>query len=108
MQFLVTHKDPHSQARVGLITTHKGNIRTPTFILVGTIGSVKSVPQQVLQDQIDADIILGNTYRLYLRPGIKLLAGGLHSFMGWHRSILTDSGGYQVYSLANNRKLTEA
>lgn len=91
MQFLVTHKDPLFQARVGLITTHKGNIQTPIFIPVGTIGSVKSIPQQVLQDQIDADIILGNTYHLYLRTGTKLLhaAGGLRSFIGWHRPILT-------------------
>ena len=110
MQFLVEHEDRHSKARAGLITTAKGTIRTPIFMPVGTIGSVKSIPQQVLQEQIDADIILGNTYHLYLRPGTKVLdaAGGLHAFMGWPRPILTDSGGYQVYSLAGNRKLTEA
>ncbi|MGI2257579.1 tRNA guanosine(34) transglycosylase Tgt [Candidatus Cardinium hertigii] len=110
MQFSVTHEDQYSKARAGLITTSKGSIRTPIFMPVGTIGSVKSIPQDVLRDQINADIILGNTYHLYLRPGTKVLdeAGGLHSFMGWHRPILTDSGGYQVYSLADRRQLTEA
>ncbi len=110
MQFLVEYQDQHSKARAGLITTSKGTIRTPIFMPVGTIGSVKSVSQQVLQDHINADIILGNTYHLYLRPGTKILdaAGGLHAFMGWHRPILTDSGGYQVYSLAGTRNLTEA
>lgn len=109
LQFLVEDQDPYCKARAGLITTSRGTIRTPIFMPVGTIGSVKSITQQVLQDQLDADIILGNTYHLYLRPGTEVLdkAGGLHAFMGWHRPILTDSGGYQVYSLANSRKLTE-
>lgn len=110
MQFLVEHADLYSKARAGLITTSRGTIRTPIFMPVGTVGSVKSVPQQVLRDQLNADIILGNTYHLYLRPGTQILdgAGGLHAFMGWDGPILTDSGGYQVYSLAQKRKLTES
>ncbi|MBX9890199.1 MAG: tRNA guanosine(34) transglycosylase Tgt [Amoebophilaceae bacterium] len=110
MQFSIAHEDQGSKARVGLITTSRGTIRTPIFMPVGTAGSVKSVPQDVLAQQIQADIILANTYHLYLRPGTKVLdaAGGLHTFMGWDRPILTDSGGYQVYSLSKNCKLTEA
>jgi queuine tRNA-ribosyltransferase len=94
-------------ARAGKITTDHGVIETPIFMPVGTIGSVKAVTQQQLKKDINAQIILGNTYHLYLRPGLEVLeaAGGLHHFMGWDRPILTDSGGYQVFSLANNRKI---
>ena len=94
-------------ARAGKITTDHGVIETPKFMPVGTIGSVKAVTQQQLKKDINAQIILGNTYHLYLRPGLEVLeaAGGLHQFMGWDRPILTDSGGYQVFSLANNRKI---
>ena len=94
-------------ARAGKITTDHGVIETPIFMPVGTIGSVKAVTQQQLKNDINAQIILGNTYHLYLRPGLEVLeaAGGLHQFMGWDRPILTDSGGYQVFSLANNRKI---
>ena len=94
-------------ARAGKITTDHGVIETPIFMPVGTIGSVKAVTQQQLKKDIKAQIILGNTYHLYLRPGLEVLeaAGGLHQFMGWDRPILTDSGGYQVFSLANNRKI---
>ena len=94
-------------ARAGKITTDHGVIETPIFMPVGTIGSVKAVTQQQLKKDIHAQIILGNTYHLYLRPGLEVLeaAGGLHQFMGWDRPILTDSGGYQVFSLANNRKI---
>jgi queuine tRNA-ribosyltransferase len=94
-------------ARSGKITTDHGVIETPIFMPVGTIGSVKAVTQQQLKKDINAQIILGNTYHLYLRPGLEVLeaAGGLHQFMGWDRPILTDSGGYQVFSLANNRKI---
>ena len=94
-------------ARAGRITTDHGVIETPIFMPVGTIGSVKAVTQQQLKKDINAQIILGNTYHLYLRPGLEVLeaAGGLHQFMGWDRPILTDSGGYQVFSLANNRKI---
>jgi queuine tRNA-ribosyltransferase len=110
LQFLIEHQDSSSKARAGRIRTSKGDIRTPIFMPVGTVGSVKSIPQNVLEEQINADIILSNTYHLYLRPGTNILdaAGGLHAFMGWKRPILTDSGGYQVYSLANTRTLTEA
>jgi len=94
-------------ARAGKITTDHGVIETPIFMPVGTVGSVKAVTQQQLKKDIHAQIILGNTYHLYLRPGLEVLeaAGGLHHFMGWDRPILTDSGGYQVFSLANNRKI---
>jgi queuine tRNA-ribosyltransferase len=94
-------------ARAGKITTDHGVIETPIFMPVGTIGSVKAVTQQQLKKDINAQIILGNTYHLYLRPGLEVLeaAGGLHQFMSWDRPILTDSGGYQVFSLANNRKI---
>lgn len=94
-------------SRAGKITTDHGVIETPIFMPVGTIGSVKAVTQQQLKKDINAQIILGNTYHLYLRPGLEVLevAGGLHQFMGWDRPILTDSGGYQVFSLANNRKI---
>ena len=94
-------------SRAGLITTDHGTIATPMFMPVGTVGSVKAVTQQQLKKDVNAQIILGNTYHLYLRPGTEVLeaAGGLHKFMGWDRPILTDSGGYQVFSLASNRKI---
>ena len=99
----------HHQARAGLLTLPHGEVETPIFMPVGTIGNVKAVLQQQLKDEIKAQIILGNTYHLYLRPGTEVLeqAGGLHKFNGWDKPILTDSGGYQVFSLANNRKLNE-
>ena len=98
-----------TNARAGVITTDHGQIETPIFMPVGTLGSVKAVHQHELRDDVKAQIILGNTYHLYLRPGIPILekAGGLHKFNGWERPILTDSGGFQVFSLAANRKLTE-
>src|ERR1700749_4614730 len=98
-----------SKARAGTITTDHGEIRTPIFMPVGTVGSVKAVTQQQLKQEVNAQIILGNTYHLYLRPGTDVLekAGGLHRFNGWDRPILTDSGGYQVFSLSSNRKLKE-
>jgi queuine tRNA-ribosyltransferase len=109
MKFSLTATDPHSKARAGVITTDHGEIQTPIFMPVGTAGSVKAVHQRELKNDIDAKIILGNTYHLYLRPGLPLLekAGGLHQFIGWDRPMLTDSGGYQVYSLGENRKITE-
>ncbi len=109
MKFSVTAKDPHSKARAGTLTTDHGEIQTPIFMPVGTAGSVKAVHQRELKEDIQADIILGNTYHLYLRPGLPVLekAGGLHKFTGWNQPILTDSGGYQVYSLGENRKITE-
>src|SRR3954467_2239086 len=108
MNFKLTAKDPQSKARAGVITTAHGEIPTPIFMPVGTAGSVKAVHQRELKEDIDAKIILGNTYHLYLRPGIGLLekAGGLHKFNGWDRPILTDSGGYQIFSLAQQRKLS--
>lgn len=101
--------DKNSKARAGLIHTDHGKIETPIFMPVGTAASVKSVHQTELTDEINADIILGNTYHLYLKPGTDILsaAGGLHKFMSWDRPILTDSGGYQVYSLSNTRKIKE-
>ncbi len=110
MQFELQQIDPHSKARVGVITTSRGKIHTPIFMPVGTAGTVKAVHQKTLYEEVKAEIILGNAYHLYLRPGLEVLeaAGGLHQFMGWDRPILTDSGGYQVYSLAQQRKLTEA
>ena len=109
MKFTLLQKDNKSKARAGEITTDHGTIQTPIFMPVGTVASVKGVHQRELRDDIDPDIILGNTYHLYLRPGTEILeqAGGLHKFMGWDRNILTDSGGYQVYSLSNNRKIKE-
>lgn len=109
MKFTLSATDPASKARAGTIVTDHGEIPTPIFMPVGTAGSVKAVHQRELETDIDAKIILGNTYHLYLRPGLGLLeqAGGLHQFIGWHRPILTDSGGYQVYSLGANRKITE-
>lgn len=109
IKFSLIAQDPHTQARAGVIDTVHGAIQTPIFMPVGTVGSVKAVTQTQLQEEIQAQIILGNTYHLYLRPGTEVLeaAGGLHQFMGWNRPILTDSGGYQVFSLAANRKLKE-
>ncbi len=110
MKFTLQKTDTKSKARVGELVTDHGTIRTPIFMPVGTAGTVKAVHQRELKNDINADIILGNTYHLYLRPGIKLLqkAGGLHQFNGWDRPILTDSGGYQVYSLTDRRKIKEA
>lgn len=109
MQFQLSKVDPRSKARSGKLITDHGEIPTPIFMPVGTAGSVKAVHQRELTEDIDAKIILGNTYHLYLRPGLEILeqAGGLHKFNGWDRPILTDSGGYQVYSLGANRKITE-
>lgn len=109
MNFTLKTSDSKSRARTGTITTDHGEIPTPIFMPVGTAGSVKAVQQRELKNDIDAKIILGNTYHLYLRPGLDVLAGagGLHKFNGWDRPILTDSGGYQVYSLGENRKITE-
>jgi queuine tRNA-ribosyltransferase len=110
MSFTLQHSDPKSKARAGLLKTAHGDIQTPIFMPVGTAGTVKAVHQHELKNDIQAQIILGNTYHLYLRPGVEVLheAGGLHGFMGWDKPILTDSGGYQVFSLADRRKIKEA
>ncbi|MBL0154347.1 MAG: tRNA guanosine(34) transglycosylase Tgt [Chitinophagaceae bacterium] len=109
LAFSVEHRDTSSKARAGTIITDHGVIRTPIFMPVGTVGSVKAVTQQQLMDDVQAQIILGNTYHLYLRPGLEVLeeAGGLHKFNGWSKPILTDSGGYQVFSLSGTRKIKE-
>jgi queuine tRNA-ribosyltransferase len=109
MRFTIAATDKHSNARAGEVSTEHGLIQTPIFMPVGTAGSVKAVHQRELRDDIRAEIILGNTYHLYLRPGLDVLkeAGGLHKFNGWEKPILTDSGGYQVFSLSDNRKITE-
>jgi len=109
MQFELKKTDAQSNARAGIITTDHGTIETPIFMPVGTVGTVKGVHQTELKDEVNPDIILGNTYHLYLRPKTKILeqAGGLHKFMNWDRNILTDSGGYQVYSLSSRRKIKE-
>ncbi len=109
MKFDLLSKDLNTKARAGTITTDHGVIETPIFMPVGTVGSVKGVHQRELKNDINPDIILGNTYHLYLRPQTTILeqAGGLHKFMNWDRNILTDSGGYQVYSLSANRKIKE-
>jgi len=109
MKFKLLKTDAKSSARAGLIETDHGKIETPIFMPVGTIGNVKGVHIRDVKEDINADIILGNTYHLYLRPGLEVIeqAGGLHKFNGWDRPILTDSGGYQVYSLTHRRKLTE-
>ena len=109
MDFNLIATDVNSNARAGLITTDHGQIETPIFMPVGTLGSVKGVHMHELRDDINAQIILGNTYHLYLRPGIEILekAGGLHKFNSWERPLLTDSGGFQVFSLSANRKLKE-
>jgi len=109
MDFILEKTDPNSKARTGTITTDHGEIKTPIFMPVGTAGTVKAVHQHELVEDIKAQIILGNTYHLYLRPGLEVIekAGGLHKFNGWTKPILTDSGGYQVYSLSGTRKITE-
>lgn len=109
MDFKIEGFDVNSSARAGSLVTDHGIIETPIFMPVGTVASVKGVHQKELEDDINADIILGNTYHLYLRPKTPILeaAGGLHKFMNWNRPILTDSGGYQVYSLSDNRKIKE-
>jgi queuine tRNA-ribosyltransferase len=109
MRFTIAATDKHSKARAGEVSTEHGVIQTPIFMPVGTAGSVKAVHQRELRDDIRAEIILGNTYHLFLRPGLDVLkeAGGLHKFNGWEKPILTDSGGYQVFSLSDNRKITE-
>ncbi|MCD2260603.1 tRNA guanosine(34) transglycosylase Tgt [Psychroserpens luteolus] len=109
MKFELKASDSQSKARAGVITTDHGQIETPIFMPVGTVASVKGVHQRELKNDINPDIILGNTYHLYLRPQTPILekAGGLHKFMNWDRNILTDSGGYQVYSLSANRKIKE-
>lgn len=108
MKFVKTATDPQSSARCGVITTGHGQIETPIFMPVGTVGSVKGIYHRDLEEDIKAEIILGNTYHLYLRPGLEILraAGGLHKFISWDRPILTDSGGFQVFSLSPIRKLT--
>ena len=109
LTFALQHVDTSSNARAGKITTDHGDILTPIFMPVGTVGTVKAVSQQNLTQDVKAQIILGNTYHLFLRPGMDVLeaAGGLQKFMGWHKPLLTDSGGYQVFSLSGKRKLTE-
>ncbi|MBB1138487.1 tRNA guanosine(34) transglycosylase Tgt [Myroides sp. WP-1] len=109
MKFELLHTDVQSRARAGKITTDHGVIETPIFMPVGTVATVKGVHQRELKEEINPDIILGNTYHLYLRPKVEILkqAGGLHKFMNWDRNILTDSGGFQVYSLSANRKIKE-
>ncbi|MFP4470111.1 MAG: tRNA guanosine(34) transglycosylase Tgt [Bacteroidales bacterium] len=109
MQFNLHSKDKLSSARAGTITTAHGQIQTPIFMPVGTAGTVKAVHFRDIRDDVQAQIVLGNTYHLYLRPGLRVLeeAGGLHKFNGWNQPLLTDSGGYQVFSLSAQRKLTE-
>ena len=109
MKFNLITTDTNSKARAATLATDHGVIETPIFMPVGTVGTVKGVHQRELKNDINPDIILGNTYHLYLRPQIEILekAGGLHKFMNWDRNILTDSGGYQVYSLSANRKIKE-
>jgi len=109
MKFQIKSKDPLTKARAGVMTTDHGPVETPIFMPVGTMGTVKGVHQRELKEDVDPDIILGNTYHLYLRPKTPILerVGGLHKFMNWDRPILTDSGGYQVYSLSGRRKIKE-
>ncbi len=109
LNFIIEKKDTQTKARAGLIQTDHGTIETPIFMPVGTGGTVKAVTQKQLKEEVKAEIILGNTYHLYLRPGLEVLetAGGLHQFNRWDKPILTDSGGYQVFSLASNRKINE-
>lgn len=109
MNFTLEHTDPQSNARAGVLETAHGRIETPIFMPVGTVGTVKAVSQENLKEVIQAQIILGNTYHLFLRPGIETFrqAGGLHKFINWDKPILTDSGGYQVYSLSGMRKISE-
>ncbi len=107
MKFIIQNNDPKSNARAGEITTAHGVIETPIFMPVGTVGTVKGIHQKNIEEDVKAQIILGNTYHLYLRPGLEVLeaAGGLHKFNGWNRPILTDSGGFQVFSLSHKRKI---
>jgi queuine tRNA-ribosyltransferase len=109
MMFRIESRDPSTSARAGVLHTAHGDIPTPVFMPVGTAGTVKGILHRDLKNEINAHIILGNTYHLYLRPGTDIIkeAGGLHRFMAWDMPVLTDSGGYQVFSLAENRKLTE-
>tara|TARA_B100000683_G_scaffold72016_1_gene70511 strand:+ start:345 stop:1475 length:1131 start_codon:yes stop_codon:yes gene_type:complete len=109
MKFTIKQKDKSSNARRGIVSTDHGDIQTPAFMPVGTLGAVKAVHIKDIKEEINPDIILGNTYHLYLRPGLEIIksAGGLHKFNAWDKPILTDSGGYQVYSLAQMRKITE-
>ncbi|WP_152287283.1 tRNA guanosine(34) transglycosylase Tgt [Flavicella marina] len=109
MKFEIKSKDPLSKARAGVMTTDHGDIETPIFMPVGTMGTVKGVHQKELKEEVNPDIILANTYHLYLRPKMEILekAGGIHQFMNWDRPVLTDSGGYQVYSLSGRRKIKE-
>ena len=109
MKFTLQYTDENSKSRAGIIETDHGSIETPIFMPVGTVGSVKGIHVKDLEEQVNAEIILGNTYHLYLRPGLEVLrqAGGLHKFNAWKRPILTDSGGFQVFSLSHRRKLTD-
>ena len=109
MKFNILKEDEKSQARVAEIQTARGKIQTPIFMPVGTLGTVKGVHQNELINDTNAEIILSNTYHLYLRPGLEVIekAGGIHKFIGWEKPLLTDSGGYQVYSLSKKRKITE-
>src|SRR5689334_9141354 len=108
LRFTITHQDPETKARTGLLETPHGTVETPVFMPVGTLGTVKGLTQQQLEE-LGAGIILANTYHLYLRPGEQIIRelGGLHRFMSWDRAILTDSGGYQVFSLSTLRKVTD-
>ena len=108
-RFFEIQKNTDQKARAGIITTDHGSIQTPIFMPVGTVASVKTVHQKELKEDIKAQIILGNTYHLYLRPGMEIMqqAGGLHSFMNWDLPILTDSGGYQVFSLSSSTEIAE-
>ena len=109
MKFQIQSRDNNSRARNGKLTTNHGEIETPVFMPVGTAGSVKAVHHAEIKDEIKAEIILGNTYHLFLRPGTEIIksAGGIHKFIGWDMPILTDSGGYQIFSLADRSKITE-
>ncbi|HNW97002.1 MAG TPA: tRNA guanosine(34) transglycosylase Tgt [Bacteroidales bacterium] len=109
MSFQISHKDKDTKARAGVLQTDHGNIETPVFMPVGTAGTVKAVQQHDLRDDVKAQIILGNTYHLYLRPGLEIIekAGGIQKFNAWNKPMLTDSGGYQVFSLADSRKITD-
>ena len=109
MRFQISERDKITGARAGILKTDHGDIETPVFMPVGTAGAVKAVDFNLLEKDINASVVLGNTYHLYLRPGTEILskAGGLHKFNSWKKPILTDSGGYQVFSLAENRKLSE-
>jgi len=109
MKFTLISNDKNSNARCGILETERGKIMTPVFMPVGTVGTVKGIHQRELTDEVNAQIILGNTYHLFLRPGTEIIsgAGGLHKFIGWNKPMLTDSGGYQVYSLSEKRKISE-